>query len=115
MIIDIENHFNLLAKIAEENGIRHSIWAVDDSEELVRDFSKPHGFTASMVDSGCGRNSGCYGSKFNKNVKPVQLIGDTWLDVWKSIDRHIAQKKCEHRFIEIIKQEGDTLDVHCGS
>lgn len=117
MTIDIEDHINLLGKIAAENGITHSTWAVDDFEEPARDFSKPHGFTASMVDSGCGRNSQCYGVKLHKNkpTKPVQLIGDTWLDVWKSIDRHIAQKQCGHCFIEIINQEGNTLVVQCGS
>jgi len=114
---DIGDHIDRLRTIAEENGIEHSTWSFDDFQEPVRDFSKPHGFTASMVDSGCGHNSHCYGVKLHKNkpTTPVQLIGDTWLDVWKSIDRHIAQKECGHRFIESIEQKGDTLVVGCGS
>ena len=114
---DISDHIDRLRTIAEENGIKHSTWSFDDFEEPVRDFSKPHGFTASMVDSGCGHNSHCYYMKLHKNkpTTPVQLIGDTWLDVWKSIDRHIAQKECGHRFIETIEQKGDTLVVGCGS
>ena len=114
---DIYAHIDRLRTIATENGIKHSTWSFDDFEEPVRDFSKPHGFTASMVDSGCGHGSHCYGVSLhgNKPTKPVQLIGDTWLDVWKSIDRHIAQKKCGHRYIEIIEQKGDTLVVRCGS
>ena len=114
---DTEDHIHLLNKIAEENGITHSYWSFDDYDKPVRDFSKPHGFTASMVDSGCGHGSHCYGVCLhgNKPTKPVQLIGDTWLDVWKSIDRHIAQKECGHRYIETIEQQGDTLVIHCGS
>jgi hypothetical protein len=114
---DMEDHFHRLSKIAEENGIKHSEWAFDGYDDPVRDFSKPHGFTASMVDSGCGANDHCYGVSLHKNkpTKPVQLIGDTWLDVWKSIDRHCRQKKCGHRYIELIEQKGDTLVVSCGS
>lgn len=114
---DMEDHFHILSKIAEENGIKHSEWAFDGYDDPVRDFSKPHGFTASMVDSGCGHGSHCYGVSLhgNKPTKPVQLIGDTWLDVWKSIDRHCRQKKCGHRYIELIEQQGDTLVVSCGS
>lgn len=114
---DTEDHIYQLQKIARLNDITHSTWSFDSYDEPLRDFSKPHGFTASMVDSGCGVGDHCYGVDLhgNKPTKPVQLIGDTWLDVWKSIDRHIAQKGCGHTFIEIIKQEGDTLRVHCGS
>ena len=114
---DTEDHIDRLRTIAEKNGITNSHWSFDSYDEPVRDFSKPHGFTASMVDSGCGHNDHCYGVDLhgNKPAEPVQLIGDTWLDVWKSIDRHIAQKQCGHRFIELIEQKGDTLVVSCGS
>jgi len=100
-----EDYFETLNEIASQNGIYRSQWSVDYLEGPTRDFSKPHGFTATMVDAGCGCNP----------TEPVQLIGDTWLDVWKSIERYIAQKQCGHIFIESIHQIGDTLDVFCGS
>jgi hypothetical protein len=100
-----DDYFEALNEIASENGISRSQWCVDSCEGPIRDFSKPHGFTTTMVDAGCGCNP----------AEPVQLIGDTWLDVWKSIERYIAQKQCGHTFIESIRQVGDTLFVFCGS
>jgi hypothetical protein len=113
----MDNYFESLNMIARENGIYHSVWSVDDCEEPLRDFSKPHGFTATMVDAGCGCGDNCYGVNLygKKPTEPVQLIGDTWLDLWKSIERHITQKECGHIFIERIKQVADTLVVSCGS
>jgi hypothetical protein len=103
----MDNYFEALNTIARENGIYHSVWSVDDCEDPLRDFSKPHGFTATMVDAGCRCG--------NNPTEPVQLIGDTWLDLWKSIERYIAQKQCGHIFIESMEQVADTLDVFCGS
>lgn len=100
-----EDYFEALNEIASQHGISRSQWNVDGCEGPIRDFSQPHGFTATMVDAACGCNP----------TEPVQLIGDTWLDVWKSIERFIAQKQCGHTFIENIHQIGDTLDVFCGS
>jgi hypothetical protein len=100
-----EEYFEALSVIASQHGISRSQWNVDYLEGPIRDFSQPHGFTATMVDAACGCNP----------TEPVQLIGDTWLDVWKSIERFIAQKKCGHVLIENIHQIGDTLDVFCGS
>jgi len=100
-----EEYFEALNEIASQHGMSRSQWSVDFCKGPIRDFSEPHGFTATMVDAGCGCNP----------TEPVQLIGDTWLDVWKSIERYIAQKKCGHVLIENIHQIGDTLDVFCGS
>lgn len=114
---ECDAYYEALHELMETHNIHHSHWSYDDCEKPIRDFSQKHPFTAKWIDSGCNGDDHCYAVHLcgMKPTEPVELLGDTWLDVWKSIDRHIAQKECGHRFIELIEEDGDTLIVHCGS
>jgi hypothetical protein len=111
----MEQHIHDLSNIAEEHNICYTSWSYDDYDEPVRDFSQKHPFTAEWVDAGC-RDDNCYGyNPESDRIRLTPLKGDTWLDVWKSIDTYCKQKGCGHRFIENIEQEGAVLVVRCGS
>lgn len=93
-------------------------WSYDSYDEPMRDFSQKHPFTnARWVDAGCNHKDNCYSVRLGggKPCKRTPLTGDTWLDIWKSIDRYCAQKQCGHMFIERLVVEGDVLKVFCGS
>lgn len=110
--IDKEINITRISKIAYENNLIDTRWCLEEST----DFSANHGFTATKIDAGCTGESCFIQSTYGANpVKLTPLNGDTWLDVWKSIDNFCKQKVCSHRLIEEITQDGDTLIAHCGS
>lgn len=112
----IDMCLDMLDKIKEENNFKHSDWAVDCLDKPMRDFNQKHPFTALWINAGCCKGRKCYGlSRGMKPCEPTRMTGDTWLDVWKSINKYNEQKNCGHLFIESIKQTGDTLYVGCGS
>ncbi len=93
---DYDMYLERLDEIASNNNIRYTRWSIGSAKNPT-DFSKPHGFTAKMI-------------------KNVPLRGDTWLDVWKCIDK--AYRNCgDHRFIEDVSQtvDGKYLWVFMGS
>jgi hypothetical protein len=115
---EVDNHINILHGIAEENGIHKTTWSYDSYRKPVRDFTQPHNYNAKYINAGCCEEEQCYGS-LHKDFKPCEktlLIGSTWLDLWKSIENYCLQKKwCNHVYIELIEQKGDTLYISCGS
>ncbi len=95
----IDADYDYLNELAKKNNIKYTNWAMD-----TIDFSKPHGFTAKWIF----REKGGF-----------PLKGDTWLDVWKSIDDAFAATggHRDHCFIEGIyqKEDGKAIHVHFGS
>ena len=87
-------------EIADTNGFL-TCWRSDDMKAPCRDFSQKHPFTnAKWVTYHEPAKAGT-----------VPLTGDTWLDVWKSIDAHCKQEPVDyhHILIDEIKEEGDYL------
>lgn len=101
---DEDEELDRIHAIGETIGIKYSQWCYEDI--TATQLHMKHPFTASYVDASCY----CY-----KGSEVVPLVGDTWLDVWKSIETYCKRKNCDHTFIESIKQKGDILRVHCGS
>jgi hypothetical protein len=83
-------------KTAKQNNIKHTLWCIGNYKNPM-DFSKPHGLTVQWVED-------------------CPLEGDTWLDVWKCIDK--AYEYCGyHCFIEEVSlsSDGKSLWVFMGS
>ena len=45
----------------------------------------------------------------------IKVKGSRWIDIWKAIDILCKKKGCDHRFVEQLTLNGDTLMVSFGS
>jgi hypothetical protein len=101
--------YNKQEQIAKANGIKYSHWDVDTGISGDTDFSAKHHYQGAkwMIDG----NIHCCGDP----TKRVKVMGNTWLDLWKSADRLCKDKVCGHRFTEWFTFDGNKLTAHFGS
>ena len=95
-----QDEMDTFKAIAEENKFITHWECAMFNDELI-DMLKKHPFKAKKMMLG---------------TIPGKLVGDTWLDVWKSINTCVEkQAPMDHIFIEGFEEKGNTLHVSMGS
>lgn len=107
---ETEEVMSRLHEIKDENDFI-TTWCMDGYEFPVRDFSEKHGFKATKVMRTCW----CIDDVVPKVPKTQEIVGDTYLDLWRAFDNLMKCYTCGHVLIESLHVKDGIVEVSCGS
>ena len=91
-------------KLADKHNLHNADWCMYE-----KDINEKHNFKSRTLYRSCW----CFDKQQHK--RSFTFKGDTWLDIWKAINKHIKKYPCNHIFIEDLKEEDDKIKMINGS